>query len=406
MKIQKFQVVGLFGCREPIHISFTDNIHVLSGKNGAGKTTIMKLIWYFISGNLEKALIEVPFKEATIETDIYTLKVIVKEDQDTPFETIFTYNNKKLLDKDIADINPDELNSDIKHILTKFIGTSFFFPTFRNIEGGFTTEKYNIKHELFQHLLLNNSQKNPDNINLIDDFKILSKKISNKDHKFITSISASNINELLIGKYAEIMSLIQPYEDKRKELSNNIFQSFEFKNGKVFLSDNANQNQVNTLQKEIESLEKEINEFRKPLRRFHDSIKFFLKDYKFHFGHSVQFTRLDQKNNQPKRTNLQELLGIVAPESLLDISILSAGEKQILSLIGYNAIYDNTIFFIDEPEISLHADWQRILFRILMKQNPSNQFIISTQSPFIYSKYPKNEVCVDSQLDRGDSERV
>lgn len=201
------------------------------------------------------------------------------------------------------------------------------------------------------------------------------------------------------------MSLTQPYEDKRKELSNNIVQSFEFKNGEVFLSDNADQNRVSKLQTEIKSLEEQINEFRKPLRRFHDSIKFFLKDYKFHFGHSIQFIRLDQKNDQPKRTRLQELLGIVAPESLLDISILSAGEKQILSLIGYNAIYDNTIFFIDEPEISLHADWQRILFRILMKQNPSNQFIISTQSPFIYSKYPKNEVCVDSQLDRGNSER-
>ncbi|KOR09775.1 hypothetical protein ABW55_16105, partial [Acinetobacter sp. C15] len=83
---------------------------------------------------------------------------------------------------------------------------------------------------------------------------------------------------------------------------------------------------------------------------------------------------------------------------------LSAGEKQILTLISYNSFIDNTIFFIDEPEISLHADWQRILFRILMKQNPTNQFIITTQSPFIYSKYPKNEVCVDPTSDRGDCE--
>ena len=404
MKIQKFQVVGLFGCRDLINIDFTDNIHVLSGKNGAGKTTILKLIWYFISGNLEKALIEVPFKEATIKTDLYTLKVVVNEDQEIPFETTLTYHAKSLLSQDIAEINPDELNSHIRHVLTKFIGTSFFFPTFRNIEGGFTTEKYDIKHELFQHLLLNNRQKNPDNINLIDDFRILSKKLSNKDHKFIASISASNINDLLIGKYAEIMSLIQPYEEKRKELSNNIFQSFDFKDGEIFLRTNADQDQVHELQEKISSIEEQINEIRKPLKRFHDSIKFFLKDYQFNFGHSVQFTRLDQTKNLPKRTKLQELLGIVAPESLLDISILSAGEKQILTLIGYNAIYDNTIFFIDEPEISLHADWQRILFRILMKQNPSNQFIISTQSPFIYSKYPRNEVCVDPQFDRGDSE--
>ena len=338
MKIQKFQVVGLFGCRDLINIDFTDNIHVLSGKNGAGKTTILKLIWYFISGNLEKALIEVPFKEATIKTDLYTLKVVVNEDQEIPFETTLTYHAKSLLSQDIAEINPDELNSHIRHVLTKFIGTSFFFPTFRNIEGGFTTEKYDIKHELFQHLLLNNSQKNPDNINLIDDFRILSKKLSNKDHKFIASISASNINDLLIGKYAEIMSLIQPYEEKRKELSNNIFQSFDFKDGEIFLRTNADQDQVHELQEKISSIEEQINEIRKPLKRFHDSIKFFLKDYQFNFGHSVQFTRLDQTKNLPKRTKLQELLGIVAPESLLDISILSAGEKQILTLIGYNAI--------------------------------------------------------------------
>ena len=67
-------------------------------------------------------------------------------------------------------------------------------------------------------------------------------------------------------------------------------------------------------------------------------------------------------------------------------------------------MYDNAIFFIDEPEISLHADWQRLLFRILMKQNTTNQFIITTQSPFIYSKYSKNEICIDPNLDRGDSE--
>ena len=267
MKIQKFQVVGLFGCRDLINIDFTDNIHVLSGKNGAGKTTILKLIWYFISGNLEKALIEVPFKEATIKTDLYTLKVVVNEDQEIPFETTLTYHAKSLLSQDIAEINPDELNSHIRHVLTKFIGTSFFFPTFRNIEGGFTTEKYDIKHELFQHLLLNNSQKNPDNINLIDDFRILSKKLSNKDHKFIASISASNINDLLIGKYAEIMSLIQPYEEKRKELSNNIFQSFDFKDGEIFLRTNADQDQVHELQEKISSIEEQINEIRKPLKR-------------------------------------------------------------------------------------------------------------------------------------------
>lgn len=81
--------------------------------------------------------------------------------------------------------------------------------------------------------------------------------------------------------------------------------------------------------------------------------------------------------------------------------LLSAGEKQLLSFICYNAFYSNTIVFIDEPELSLHVDWQRILFSVLLKQGSNNQFVIATHSPFIYSRYPEKEVCIDPENDRG-----
>lgn len=73
MKIESFTVDGLHGTRGPIHLNFQKDLNILSGKNGAGKTTILKMIWYFISGNLEKAFIEVPFKYAELETDFYNL---------------------------------------------------------------------------------------------------------------------------------------------------------------------------------------------------------------------------------------------------------------------------------------------------------------------------------------------
>ena len=59
----------------------------------------------------------------------------------------------------------------------------------------------------------------------------------------------------------------------------------------------------------------------------------------------------------------------------------------------------NTTIFIDEPELSLHVDWQRILFRMLMSQGSTNQFIIATHSPFIYSQYPQKELFLN--VDRG-----
>lgn len=399
MKIQSIYIEGLHSKREPFSLHFNDDLNIISGKNGAGKTTILKLIWYFISGNLEKALIEVPFKKATLETDVYTLSVIVNDDQDYPYETFFTYKDKTSLSEEISNIDVDSINQHTKHIITKYISSSYFFPTFRMIEGGFSTEKYDIKHELFQHLLINNSQKTPDTIDLVNDFRILSNKLSNKDHRFITSVSSSYINELLISKYAEIMSLTQPLQAESRLKSQTFFDGLNNKNDNS-ISSNA-LNQLNALQKDLDSIKEKIDLIKKPLKRFEDSMKFFLKNYEFHFGNKVQFsdTRFESKVRESK---LKTLLGLNLPEKLFDINVLSSGEKQILTLISYNSFFDDTIFFIDEPENSLHADWQRILFRILMKQNPSNQFIITTHSPFIYSKYPDKELCVHPKFERGN----
>ena len=408
MKIETFTVEGLFNSRDPISLDLKDkNIYVLSGKNGAGKTTILKLMWYFISGNLEKALIEVPFKKATLETDVYTFEVTVTNEKENPFTTILKYKDLSKIDKKLADINPDDVDTQIRHVLTRFTGKSFFLPTFRNIEGGFTTEKYDIKHELFRTLLLNNSQNTSESIDLTQNFELLSNKLSNNNHKFITSVSSSAINGILISKYAEVMSKTQPFQAKKKELSDQLISSFVFTSDGMKISSETDKELVSQLRRNLDELETQIDFIKRPIKRFHESTKFFLKKYKFHFTKDVQFSLVSENAIDKRRLSISELLGLEdnpPKEDLYDLSLLSAGEKQILMFISYNALYDNAIFFIDEPEISLHADWQRLLLRILMKQNTTNQFIITTQSPFIYSKYSKNEICIDPNLDRGDSE--
>ncbi|MDC4606714.1 AAA family ATPase, partial [Acinetobacter baumannii] len=50
MKIKSFTVEGLHGNHDPISLEFHDDLNILSGRNGAGKTTILKLMWYLISG--------------------------------------------------------------------------------------------------------------------------------------------------------------------------------------------------------------------------------------------------------------------------------------------------------------------------------------------------------------------
>ena len=59
----------------------------------------------------------------------------------------------------------------------------------------------------------------------------------------------------------------------------------------------------------------------------------------------------------------------------IESEVLSAGEKQMLSFLCYNAFADNACIFIDEPEISLHVDWQRILFPILLDRRSDRQSV-------------------------------
>jgi hypothetical protein len=62
---------------------------------------------------------------------------------------------------------------------------------------------------------------------------------------------------------------------------------------------------------------------------------------------------------------------------------LSSGEKQILTML-YSASRSRLrkgIFLIDEPELSLHVDWQRQILAELMQQAPDCQIIACTHSP-------------------------
>jgi len=68
---------------------------------------------------------------------------------------------------------------------------------------------------------------------------------------------------------------------------------------------------------------------------------------------------------------------------------LSAGEKQLVAFFVYVGLgtEPGTIILIDEPELSLHVQWQRELLPSLLEMGHGRQFITSTHSPFIVGKF-------------------
>lgn len=64
---------------------------------------------------------------------------------------------------------------------------------------------------------------------------------------------------------------------------------------------------------------------------------------------------------------------------------LSSGEKQILVILLTVLVRDgqHCVLFMDEPEASLHVDWQQKLIGLIRKLNPNVQLILTTHSPAV-----------------------
>lgn len=62
---------------------------------------------------------------------------------------------------------------------------------------------------------------------------------------------------------------------------------------------------------------------------------------------------------------------------------LSRGEKNllVLLLLAFFAGNDEKIFILDEPDLSLHIEWQKQILSTMSMLAPNSQFIIATHSP-------------------------
>ncbi|MGM7317554.1 AAA family ATPase [Idiomarina sp. ST10R2A5] len=83
---------------------------------------------------------------------------------------------------------------------------------------------------------------------------------------------------------------------------------------------------------------------------------------------------------------------------VIDHKKMSSGEKQLIILLIEALLQrQNThVFLTDEPELSLHIDWQRKIIPAVRDINPNAQVLVATHSPEVASNFP------DSILDMED----
>lgn len=81
----------------------------------------------------------------------------------------------------------------------------------------------------------------------------------------------------------------------------------------------------------------------------------------------------------------------------LDLYQLSSGEKQLFILLGETLLQNGKpfVYIADEPELSLHIDWQEKLIPSIMGLNPKCQMIFATHSPDVAGSYPKGIINIE-----------
>jgi hypothetical protein len=333
MKINRFEIIGLFGRDQKIGGQLNNDLNILTGRNGAGKTTVLKLLWYILSGNILLALNEVIFQKATVETDLYFCAVtrvsrnICKIEFGEAGKQIEVFEDVVSDDDEVFENAEDQVNP---HLIES--GSSVFFPTFRRIEGGFTLEPIKTAN-IASQLPVRTARRNPIEEGLIG----LSRKLTNGQHVFVSAISTVDIVSLLLRQYADLSDTAsQLQQTTSQEIIENI-KAFKSDRDDVKQIDAAN-TVLDTIRSKIEDMEATRGSIMTPIVAVQGLVGQLFKHTGIKIGTRLSF-------------------GDAA--SAIDSDSLSAGEKQMLSFICYNAFYKDSVVFIDEPELSLHVDWQR-----------------------------------------------
>ncbi len=325
-------------------IDFNEDLNILTGQNGCGKTTILKALWYLYSGNIHQLARELTFDLLAIHT--FQGSSLTVENHDP---SVFSIQSK-LLDKTgkLTESNTFIGKNSGRRFAFPDGLTSLFFPTFRRMEGGFS-----IKHNVNQVR----------NRGISDSLHSVSKRLSVEGHRFVATVAAQDVDSMIKEKFLQISSKIRAIE---KDQSKEILQQ-------VSGTDSDAPEALEIIRSIVENGNEEKSLLLKPFDILSTTIDSIFKNKSVDLSDGFQLGSALEKIPSEK---------------------LSSGEKQMLSFLCYNFFYDNTVIFIDEPELSLHVDWQRQLFPTLMKQGKRNQFIVSTHSPFIYSKYPDKEIII------------
>lgn len=422
--IKAININGLFGHKD-ISIIFNEDITILTGPNGSGKTTVLSIINDIVTGNYYnlnnykfssiKAILgnkhEIhAINDEKVEEGLSPLKIYLKKGRNRMLVTLENFN-------EVADSIPPsvwmEVDEDIEEL------SQINSRTWRDI---YTGEKYT-RSEIIQkfahrdsalksYIVSNKLMKGlrPDvckfiGINRLINFETVRSRLRDYERKVVSSIEliAMKIREEIINESSKYMSYSQAIDssypfrliEKTNKISDvekinitiNELDSLIEKLFDVGLIDSKN--------KKSFKLKPTISEFE--LRAlnlyYNDQLEKF--NYLLPLEKKLRLlkAKITSKLKNDKAIEFSKdygfkIFSLKSSGKEIPVNTLSSGEQHEIIML-YDLLFSQEnvkLFLIDEPEISLHLDWQREYIEDLtgiLGSKLDMQIVIATHAPAI-----------------------
>jgi predicted ATP-binding protein involved in virulence len=431
--IKHLKAIGIHG-RFDIDLSFQDGINIIHGSNGTGKTTLLHILANAVNQDFRRfGYLKFEKLIITLDDDI---AIEISQDllSDSPPETVtkVLINDIELESYTYSELIQQEKEEEVNSINERYYLQSSkkksaidlrlaYFPAFRTmIEAWATLDETDIRY--------------------------MSRRIPNFRRVLKSSARSTELARILFGKFVPRLEYPSPIEIEehikselieaqlkiasldRSLLSDSFVKTFKaiFQSSEIAINHEDSQEIISEIEKISERLQlspfptnhdssldvyKQLKEEFTSFQTDNESDPIIAKKVLSVYRNSLQ-QRLDEQTNayssietylksvnqflERKKLKISKSgrrrpeLGVQIgdEESISRLQILSSGERQVLGLIyAASHMTSGRVVLIDEPEISLHIDWQRKLLPEMLKQLGKKQLIICTHSPVMASQY-------------------
>jgi len=441
MKIKNLKINKLYGYIDK-NIDFNEDLTLLVGINGSGKTSILNIVNWIISPSLPHLCIT-DFKSLTLQFSFKdeeyevlckhtktSFRYYIKTAQ-TEFNPLVVrlHRHPSQIENDdslratliesYSNLTPDEKEKETWELVSKFPNPTVIGLD-RNLYAEESQEKIFFEEGSKARLVRRPTKPSQSPLDRVKELinreyrkrknRVLQLTNSLKNHLMLSTFDGSitiesfssgirykltltqienaerRVNEYFKNFEKQSWSsnervTIENYFHQLKEITLKYQDDPENESLKLLYGLNANQFvKVRKLLTEFEKFEQKSHSVMEEIEVYIETLNHFLKD-------SAKRILFKEDTSELTFSTLNRSGKVITEYK--DINFLSSGEQQIMILFSYIAFNssDGKIFIIDEPELSLHIKWQEDFLEKLDKITPKEtQLILATHSPILANK--------------------